>query len=102
MRILRYYNGTELCTEIKYDYSTGVVQIQNYTDDLLLRAFGINEYPSIQDLDKFLRSRCFPESRDKKKLLLRSLGVDYYDPLEIIKKTEGRMVEDDQWLEIGE
>ena len=31
---------------------------------------------------------------------LESIGVGEYDPLAIIRKTEGRMAEDDQWMKI--
>ena len=31
---------------------------------------------------------------------LETIGVEEYDPVEIIKKTEGRMAEDEQWIRI--
>ena len=31
---------------------------------------------------------------------LEALGMDEYNPLEIIKRTQGRMAEDDQWIEV--
>ena len=31
---------------------------------------------------------------------LEALGLVEYDPLEIIKRTQGRMAEDDQWIEV--
>ena len=49
---------------------------------------------------EFLESRCFPESRDKMKLILKDLGLPFYDPIMIIEKTEGRMAEDDFWIRI--
>ena len=33
---------------------------------------------------------------------LETIGVDHYDPLEIIRKTQGRMAEDDLWLTVEE
>ena len=48
----------------------------------------------------FLESRCFPESRDKMKLILKDLGLPFYDPIMIIEKTKGRMAEDDFWIRI--
>lgn len=44
--------------------------------------------------------RCFPRSRANLKEILRDIGVDSYDPLQIIEKTDGRMAEDKQWIEI--
>lgn len=32
--------------------------------------------------------------------VLRDVGVDSYDALQIIEKTKGRMAEDKQWIEI--
>ena len=49
---------------------------------------------------EFLESRCFPESRDKMKLILKDLGLPFYDPIMIIEKTAGRMAEDDFWIRI--
>lgn len=40
--------------------------------------------------------------RDKLKLVLKDVGVDHFDPLAIIRKTEGRMAEDTQWIEFVE
>jgi hypothetical protein len=31
---------------------------------------------------------------------LESIGLDEYNPIEIIQRTAGRMAEDNQWLEI--
>ena len=32
--------------------------------------------------------------------LLETIGVEAYDPLAIIRKTEGRMAEDQQWIRV--
>lgn len=102
MSKILFYNKDKLCTEIIYTKETKSISIVNYTDDLIFRAFGINENPSWTDLENFLRSRCFPEERMNRKHLLELLGVDYYDPWLITKKTEGRMEEDHQWLKFVE
>lgn len=96
---INYYNNNMLCTEIFYNKPTEPLKIVNHTDNLFLRAFGVIDNPTWNDLEHFLCSRCFPEQRANKKDLLRILGVDSYNPWEICKKTEGRMVEDHQWLE---
>ena len=56
--------------------------------------------PDIEDYREFLESRCFPRTRDKMKLVLKDLGIPFYDPYLIIQKTEGRMAEDDFWIRI--
>ena len=76
------------------------VHIINYTDNLMFRAFGKVENPDYKMYEEFLESRCFPANRDKMKLILKDLGLPFYDPIMIIEKTEGRMAEDDFWIRI--
>lgn len=76
------------------------VKIKNYTDKIMFRAFGVMEEPDYNQYIEFLESRCFPESRDKMKLILKDLALPFYDPIMIIEKTEGRMAEDDFWIRI--
>lgn len=90
----------ECCTEILIDFKEQRIAIQNKTDDLLHRAFGIKAKPTWEDFEEFLESRCFPRSREGLSLILEDLGLDFYDPLSIIEKTRGRMAEDAQWLKI--
>lgn len=88
------------CTLIDVDEMQKIVHIRNYVDNIQFRAFGIKENPTIEDYNEFLESRCFPRTRDKMKLVLRDLGIPFYDPYLIIQKTEGRMAEDDFWIRI--
>ena len=97
---LWYYHLDTVCTIIDVDTINQRVQIKNYTNNLIFRAFGRNEHPSFSDYEDFLRSRCFPEERDKIKLMLKELDIPFYDPLLIIEKTDGRMAEDDFWIRI--
>ena len=76
------------------------VKIKNYTDKIMFRAFGVVETPNYNQYQEFLKSRCFPESRDKMKLILKDLGLPFYDPIMIIEKPEGRMAEDDFGIRI--
>lgn len=92
----------EILTEIFVSYKENKVTIINHTDDLLDRAFGINEHPTMRDFNDFLESRCVPRTRDHLKLYLDFIGVDHYDPLLIIEKTKGRMAEDNKSLIIVE
>ena len=78
------------------------VKIKNHANDIMYKAFGKNDHPTFSDYEKFLKSRCFPETRDKLKLVLEDLNLPFYDPFLIIKKTEGRMAEDDFWIRIEE
>ena len=97
---LWYYYERQVCTIIDVDELRQMVSIRNYTNNPLMRAFGINTEPTIEDYKEFLASRCFPETRDKMKLQLKELGIPFYDPLLIIEKTEGRMADDHFWIRI--
>lgn len=56
--------------------------------------------PSWLDFLNFLEERCIPRDRAGLREYLETIGVDEYDPIEIIQKTFGRMAEDGQWLEM--
>ena len=93
-----YMYKNKKCTLIDVNDSKQQVLVKNYTDDIMFRAFGINEDPTYLDYLEFLESRCFPRTRDKIKIILEELEIPFYDPFLIIKKTEGRMAEDDFWI----
>ena len=86
------------CTLIDVDERNRKIRIQNYMDNCMMKAFGVKEHPTFDDYEEFLKSRCFPETRDKMKLVLKELDLPFYDPLMIIEKTKGRMAEDDFWV----
>ena len=100
--ILYYYNGQTLCTKICADQTIQRLAIENLASDPLSTAFGVNEEPDWGDLEDFLESRCVPRQRDGLSRYLAQLGLEQYDPLEIIRKTEGRMAEDHFWIKIVE
>lgn len=99
---LNYYNNDNLCTTIIADYDNKTVKLQNFTDNPVYTAFGIKSNVDWEDYNSFLEERCIPKSRMGLKNYLCSIGVDEYNPLEIIKKTNGRMAEDSQWLAVEE
>lgn len=90
----------ECCTMILADYKREKIEVINTTEDIIHRAFGIKAKPTWQDFEMFLEERCFPRSRDQLRLVLKDIGVDFYDPLAIVEKTKGRMAEDLQWVKI--
>lgn len=97
---IRYYSGDALCTLICADRTTGDLLAENYTKQALKTAFGKNQLPVWADLESFLEERCIPRHRAGLREYLEALGLDEYDPLAIVRKTEGRMAEDDQWMEV--
>lgn len=90
----------ECCTVILVNFKDREIAIQNETDDVLHRAFGVKVRPTWEDFEEFLESRCFPRTREGLRMILKELELDAYDPLAIVEKTKGRMAEDFQWLKI--
>lgn len=90
----------ECCTVILVNFKDRKIAVQNETDDVLHRAFGVKVRPTWEDFEEFLESRCFPRTREGLRMILKELGLDDYDPLAIVEKTQGRMAEDFQWLKI--
>lgn len=77
---------------------TEKVKIINLTDDMLSRAFGVNEHPDWEDYKLFLESRCMPRTRFGIREELSYMGIDSYDPFLIIAETAGRVYGDHQYL----
>ncbi len=99
---LEYYDKNTLCTTIAADFSDKTLSFENYVGDNIKTAFGKNESPDWADFEDFLSERCVPKSRSGIQHYINALGVDEYEPIEIIKKTQGRMADDNQWLKICE
>ena len=97
---LWYHYKNEVCTIIDVDERKKILQVYNYTNDNMLKAFGKNAEITFEMYEEFLESRCFPRERDKMKLKLKELDLPFYDPMMIIEKTEGRMAEDEFWIKI--
>ncbi len=96
------YSGDTLCARIAADETEKTVCIENLATDYLKLPFGNNPSPSWADYQHFLEDRCIPKTRAGLQEYLETIGVDSYEPLEIIRKTQGRMAEDDLWLTVEE
>ena len=100
--LLRFYDGNRLCSTIAADMTDHSLRVWNEGVELVKTAFGEKLMPSWDDLELFLEERCVPRERSGIREYLDAIGVLEYDPLEIIRKTRGRMAEDQQWLEVEE
>ena len=100
VKILEYYERDKLCTRIYADFTDKTVKAENFTEYTVKTAFGNNENISWADFEAFLKERCISEARDGLKEYLDAIGLYQYDAMEIIKKTEGRMAEDAQWIKV--
>ena len=88
----------KVCTEIYVDFENRKIKAVNRTDDIMKRAFGVNENPDWDAFNVFLKSRCMPESRDNAKNVLEKIGIDNYDCMRIVEKTNGRTPDDEQYF----
>ena len=100
VRTFRFYDGQRLCTTIQADFTAETVSAENHVADPVKTAFGNNPRPSWADFQAFLEERCVSRQRAGLREYLEAIGVVEYDPLQIIRKTQGRMAEDQQWLEV--
>ena len=97
---ISFYDIKELCTVIYADFTDKTLKAENYTADIIKTAFGNNKLPNWEDFINFLEERCVPKERSGIKEYLDVIGASEYNPMEIIKKTKGKMAEDNQWIEI--
>ena len=100
--IIEFRNKRGVGTTIYADFEKREIHIENHTDHILDTAFGINEHPTWEQFEKFLESRCMPRTMHHVEWLLADIGLDHYDPLSIIEKTNGRVAGDNYWLDIVE
>jgi hypothetical protein len=56
------------------------------------------ENVNIKTVNDFFERRCFDINRPDKAFLLECLGLDYYNPFEIVKKTHGFLQDDFIWV----
>ena len=82
---LWYMHNETVCNILDVNDMKRDVHINYYSDNIMFRAFGIEEHPDYEMYVEFLESRCFPESRDKMKLILKDLDLPFYDPFMIIE-----------------
>jgi putative transcriptional regulator len=100
-RLRLYYMYHDfVCSILDVDEMERKVEVHNYITNPIYRALGVNTEPTFEEYEEFLKSRCFPETRDKLKLELKKLDLPFYDPIMIIEKTNGRMADDDFWIKI--
>lgn len=97
-----YMNGNKISTVIDVNFKDKTVNIQNRTNDNLAKAFGCIEKPTFKQFEEFLESRCVPRTRANIKYLLNDMGIDSYDPMQIISITNGKLYGDPYYIKIKE
>lgn len=100
LSVLKFWDAHTLCTTIAVDFTEQTLCAENHTKHLVKTAFGKKRLPTWEDLRDFLEERCIPRQREGLRAYLDALGLDEYDPWEIVRRTQGRMAEDQQWIEV--
>ena len=90
-------NKNDVIAHVIVDRENQIVDVKQYTDHPVHKQFKQKEI-TMQDIAKWLRGRCFPETRFNKDQLLQDLGLRTYSPLSIVKKTHGLQFEDYYWV----
>ncbi len=91
------------------DELTAVVNIQNndgfvkkFTDNPMKQFFFAFDKIDIAKLSELLETRCWERGRADIKDLLNKIGLDEYDPIEIVKRTFGVSYNDSIWFKFGD
>lgn len=94
--------NNQIITSVYVNPLTKKVKIKNYSDDIVDRAFGVNENPTYHDVLDFLESRTFPRNRTNINDILKDMGLNKYDPYLMCKKLNGRTEQDDFYIDFLE
>ena len=105
--IIYFMYAYDTCAKIELNYFTKIlkdpeVKVDNYTNCIIRRPFGVLDNVTYNDFKKMLVDRCFPKSRFNCKQLLQDADIDHYSPLDIIKKTHGVMSDDLFWIRFSD
>ena len=78
------------------------VTIEKYTDDIAKQFFFAYEHMDIIKLSEMLETRCWERERADIQELLSKIGLNEYDPIEIVKRTFGVSYNDSIWFKFSE
>ena len=96
--IFQFYDKDVLCSTIAADFTSQQVAVHDTVKEPERQAFGVNKDPTWEDFLSFLEDRCIPRTRVGIDKYLHACGIDSYDVFSLIRCTEGRMAEDNQWI----
>lgn len=94
-----FYNKYDRIAEIDFDPKKETVsRYKTYSDNIIFLPFGVCKTPDYRRLCEYFKSRCWDPSRPDIDRLLNKLGLDFFEPLAIVKKTHGLMFKDFLWM----
>lgn len=93
-----FMHKDECCARVDM-FNDGTVETTNYASCVLDLPFGVKtEGITERDLDEFLEWRCVPKTRFNIREILDSMGLQFYEPYEIVRVTHGVMCDDTYWV----
>ena len=104
-RFMQFMHKDTLVCDVWYNFSSDKVHFKNYTKDFTLLPFGSRPDTvilSIADLDFALDNYVFPETRYNCKEILQSMGLEFYDKFEIVRRTHGTMWNSMTWIKFDD
>lgn len=78
------------------------VFIKKFTDNPMKQFFLAFDKIDIAKLGELFETRCWERGRADIKELLNKIGLDEYDPIEIVKRTFGVSYNDSIWFKFGD
>lgn len=92
-----YLKKDKVVARVYVDVENNRVEQEMFTDNILDVPIP-NPKKNIETLMYFFETRCFPRTRANAKQLLNDLGLDAYNPYDIVKVTRGRLWDDYYWI----
>lgn len=98
---MREYNFTVVnwdvpIMQVRMDLDSDTINVQRLTEDKRYQIFGFT--PNKQQMFHFLELRCFERTRPDTKWILEQMGLEEYNPYEIVRITHGFTYDDQVWI----
>lgn len=94
------YYMEDLLSKIYVDGES--VRVENFSDDIVWRPFGVLTDVTYQDLMEFYEERCFPKDRQNRNEILDLMGLPCYDTEMICRVTHGTQFDDFLWMNFSD
>lgn len=95
--IFDYMYFDTVSEHVEVDMVSLTVESKVYAKDIMLQVFG-KRPKTVENVQFFFRSRCFEETNYGLRDLLKLLGLQQYNPYDIVRITHGKMVNDPCWI----
>lgn len=91
----------EKIDDVVVDRDKCTVEVTKYSDHVFHQPFHM-EPITIKNVYQFVKRRVFDEERPDKEELLAALGLEEYNPYEIMRKTHGANYDDYIWVKFSD